>query len=139
MSAYSHRMSIDEFDAIISPLYRQFAGYMDEEETAENKHDRYRLLSGLPPEALRQAVDRCLESEVKMPPIALLRSIAQSWLSGRMGGPKPPQMRSELCPTCRAVHGEVASGRLAVLHEASCALFNPFVRPVHRDATELAP
>ena len=126
------RMSAEQFEQIIAPLYRQFLGFLSAGEMALHMADRYRQLGHYPPQALVSAVDRALETseEQKMPTIFWMRAQCNSWLLAQHGGFIPPKRRSEECALCVAKAGIRSDGRLAALHEPACVYYDSAVQPI---------
>jgi hypothetical protein len=135
-----NKMGAEQFEQLIAPLYRQFAGFLPPNEMALHMSDRYRALGFYPPDALREAVDVALRvtTDARMPTIGWMREQCDGWLRARQGGMITPAVRSEQCPLCVAEVGQWDNGRLAVLHERSCRRFDPTVRSLAVEVSQVA-
>lgn len=126
------KMPADQFERLISPLYRQFLGFLRPVEMAQSMADYYRKLGHFPPAAITAAVDSALETivEHQMPTIAWIAMRCKAWILAQHGGMVPPKRRSEECAICAARVGVRSDGRLAGLHEPSCIFYDADVRPL---------
>ncbi len=65
--------------------------------------------------------------EKRFPPPAELVVGAAEWVKRHVPSDTMPRQASDLCPFCAARAGQWPNGRVAVLHERTCAQYNPDV------------